>query len=130
MTADQTTVLAILAAALVLFVWGRWRYDLVAVAALIAVVLAGLVPFEDAFLGFAHPAVITVAAVLVISRALQNGGVVDLASGLLVFGDKDRAAGLFRRPCRGLHAVYLGNAIYRSGQVTPVEISGRRSFLM
>lgn len=78
MTTDQFLAFAILVAALALFVWGRFRYDLVAVAALLASVVAGLVPAESAFAGFAHPAVVTVAAVLVISRALQNAGIVDL----------------------------------------------------
>jgi di/tricarboxylate transporter len=79
-TVDQTAVFAILAATLVLFVWGRWRYDLVAVAALLLVCIAGLVPAGEAFLGFGHPAVITVAAVLVLSRGLLNAGVVDSLS--------------------------------------------------
>ena len=83
MTTDQTVAFAILGVALVLFVWGRWRYDLVAIAALLAVVLTGLVPAEEAFFGFAHPAVVTVAAVLVISRALRNAGIIDLAVQLL-----------------------------------------------
>jgi di/tricarboxylate transporter len=73
---DQGVVFAILLATLVLFVWGRWRYDLVAVAALLGVFLAGLVPADQVFLGFGHPAVITVAAVLVLSRGLLNAGVV------------------------------------------------------
>ncbi|MCG8544844.1 MAG: SLC13 family permease, partial [Alphaproteobacteria bacterium] len=71
MSAEQIYVLAVLAAALGLFIWGRWRYDVVALLALVAVVLGGIVPANQAFLGFGHPAVITVAAVLVISRALQ-----------------------------------------------------------
>ena len=79
MTPDKTIAFAILGAALVLFVWGRWRYNLVAIAALLAVVLTGLVPANEAFFGFAHPAVVTVAAVLVISRALRNAGIIDLA---------------------------------------------------
>ena len=83
MTPDQTIAFAILGAALVLFVWGRWRYDLVAIAALLAVVLTGLVPANEAFFGFAHPAAVTVAAVLVISRALRNAGIIDLAVQLL-----------------------------------------------
>ena len=83
MTTNQTVAFAILGVALVLFVWGRWRYDLVAIAALLAVVLTGLVPAEEAFFGFAHPAVVTVAAVLVISRALRNAGIIDLAVQLL-----------------------------------------------
>jgi di/tricarboxylate transporter len=77
MTGQQEVAFGILALTLVLFVWGRWRYDLVAVFALLAVVLTGLVPASDAFNGFAHPAVVTVAAVLIISRGLQNAGLVD-----------------------------------------------------
>ena len=70
MTTDQTIVFAILAVAMVLFIWGRPRYDVVAAAALIAAVLAGVVPGSSAFAGFGHPAVVTVAAVLLVSRAL------------------------------------------------------------
>ncbi len=62
---------------LILFVWGRWRYDLVALFALLVVTITGLVPAGEAFSGFGHPAVITVAAVLVVSRALLNSGMVD-----------------------------------------------------
>jgi di/tricarboxylate transporter len=82
-TLDQVTVFAILAAALALFVWGRWRYDLVAMMALLAVLLTGVLPMDRAFEGFGHPAVITVAAVLVISRALQQAGLVDVIVRLL-----------------------------------------------
>jgi di/tricarboxylate transporter len=80
MTTDQGIVFAILVATLIMFVWERWRYDIVALAALLAVFLAGLVPAGEVFLGFGHPAVITVAAVLVISRGLMNAGVVDAMS--------------------------------------------------
>lgn len=78
MTQDQFLILAILAVTMVLFVWGRWRHDVVAALALMACVLAGLVAPQDAFLGFAHPAVITVACVLVLSRGLQTSGAVDV----------------------------------------------------
>ncbi len=80
MTPDQYLILVVLVAAMALFVWGRWRYDVVAIAALTAAVLVGVVPGEAAFAGFGHPAVITVAAVLVISRALQNSGVLEAAA--------------------------------------------------
>jgi len=80
MTIDQGIVFAILVATLIMFVWERWRYDIVALAALLAVFLAGLIPAGEVFLGFGHPAVITVAAVLVISRGLMNAGVVDAMS--------------------------------------------------
>ncbi len=70
----------ILGLALLLFAWGRIRYDVVAVLALLAAVITGLVPADEAFLGFGHPAVITVAAVLILSRAIGQSGVVDLAA--------------------------------------------------
>ena len=59
------------------FVWGRFRYDLVAMAALMICVVSGLVEADTAFEGFGHPAVVTVAAVLIISSALRDAGVVD-----------------------------------------------------
>jgi di/tricarboxylate transporter len=77
MTQDQGVILAIIVATVVMFLWGRWRHDMVAVGALLLAVLAGLVPRDDAFAGFGHPAVITVAGVLILSRALQNSGAVD-----------------------------------------------------
>lgn len=70
-------VFAIIIVALVLFIWGRWRYDIVAMLALMAVVAVGAVPFSYAFNGFSNPAVITVAAVMIISRAITDSGIVD-----------------------------------------------------
>jgi di/tricarboxylate transporter len=61
-----------------MFLWGRWRHDMVAMAALLACVFAGLVPGGEAFSGFAHPAVITVASVLVLGYGLQISGAVDV----------------------------------------------------
>lgn len=77
MSSQQLLISGILLAALVAFVWGRWRYDLVAMFALMASVVVGIVSPDEAFQGFGHPAVITVAAVLIISSALRNAGVVD-----------------------------------------------------
>jgi len=74
---DQALVFAVLGGAMVLFVWGRWRYDVVALFALLIVAVAGVVPAEQAFAGFGHAAVVTVAAVLVVSRGLERAGVVD-----------------------------------------------------
>ena len=77
MNTQQLLVFSVLAATLAMFIWNRWRYDVVALLALLAVTLAGLVPLEQVFAGFGHPAVITVAAVLVLSRGLLNAGVAD-----------------------------------------------------
>ncbi|MGX6647702.1 SLC13 family permease [Maricaulaceae bacterium MS644] len=77
MTGPQILIFAILAVMMGLFLWGRLRHDIVALAALLACVIAGVVPANDAFAGFGHPAVITVACVLIISQGLRNTGAVD-----------------------------------------------------
>ena len=77
MTLDQTLILALLAALLGFFVWGRFRYDLVALAGLLIAVLLGLVDGREAFLGFGNPATVTVALVLILSRALAVSGAID-----------------------------------------------------
>ncbi len=78
MNHEQLLILGILTVTVGLFLWGRWRHDMVATAALLVCVLAGLLPAEQAFAGFGHPAVITVACVLVLSRGLQATGAVDV----------------------------------------------------
>ena len=77
MTQDQGLIFGILALTVAAFLWGRLRHDAVALGALMASVIAGVVPSDLAFAGFGHPAVITVAAVLILSRALQHTGAVD-----------------------------------------------------
>ena len=81
MTTAQLISIGIILASLVLFVWGRYRYDVVAVLALVVSVVAGTVPARAAFSGFADPAVITVAAVLIISGALQRSGAINAIAG-------------------------------------------------
>jgi di/tricarboxylate transporter len=78
MTLDQVLILIILVTMVAMFLLGRWRHDMVALGALLACVFAGLVPAPGAFAGFGHPAVITVACVLVLSHALQVSGAVDI----------------------------------------------------
>ena len=78
--APSTLVFIVLGLTLAAFIWGRFRYDLVALAALLGSVMLGLVPAGGAFAGFGHPAVITVAAVLVLSRGFERSGVVDIIS--------------------------------------------------
>ena len=85
MNQEQVAIFSILAGILALFAWGRIRYDVVAFIGLILCVLLGLVPVQDAFSGFSHPATITVAMVLILSRGLANSGVVDLIVSRLMF---------------------------------------------
>ncbi len=62
------------------FLWGKVRYDVVALGALMAFVVLKIIPVKEAFLGFSHPAVITIAAVLILSRAISDTGVTYYAS--------------------------------------------------
>ena len=84
MTWEQAAILTVLAGTLAVFVWDRWRYDVVAITSLMVCILLGLIGPEAAFAGFSNPAVITVAAVLVISRALARSGAIDALAGKLI----------------------------------------------
>ena len=84
LTPDQMIVFGILLFVFVFLIWGRWRYDLVAFAALLIALLTGVVPKEQAFSGFGHPATVIIALVLVISRGLSNSGVIELIARYVV----------------------------------------------
>jgi di/tricarboxylate transporter len=84
MTTDNILVLVILAGSVVLFVSEKLRVDVIAMLVLITLSLTGLVTIEEAFSGFASPAVITVWSVYIVSGALFVSGVADkLASSML-----------------------------------------------
>lgn len=75
---DQVLLFVVLSLTIGFFLWGRWRYDLVALGSLLTLTIMGLVAPGEAFAGFGHPAVVTVAAVLVISAALERSGLVSI----------------------------------------------------
>ena len=68
----------IIAAVVVMLVWDKLRYDVVAVLALLISVVIGLVPAEDAFEGFADDIVIIIASALVVSAGIARSGIVDV----------------------------------------------------
>lgn len=76
---DAYLVFFILSITVILFIWGYWRYDTVALLSLIVFVILGLIPPSEAFIGFSNPAVITVAAVMVITKAISQSGIVEQA---------------------------------------------------
>ncbi len=86
MAQDQIILFAILAFVFTFLLWGRWRYDLVAFTALVVAVIAGVIPEQQAFSGFGHPAVIIIALVLIVSRGLSNSGAVELIALYVVSG--------------------------------------------
>ena len=80
---DQIVLSSTLIALLFLFIWGKIRYDALAVGALFVLVVLEIIPANEAFAGFAHPAVITVALVLIISQGLSNSGIAGLVGKLI-----------------------------------------------
>ena len=86
MNAQQSLAFAIIGLTMVMFAWGRVRYDLVALLALLASVAVGIVPADRAFSGFADDVVVIVASALVVSAAVARSGVVEvLFRGVLPF---------------------------------------------
>ncbi|MGY4398448.1 di/tricarboxylate transporter [Sphingomonas sp. UYAg733] len=83
----------ILGGALILFVSEKVRHDLVAIIALFACLLAGLVTPAKAFAGFADPAVLAVAAILVVGRAVELSGIASVVAKIVI---PQRAGFLFR----------------------------------
>ena len=77
MTLAQSLAFAIIFVMMALFVWGRWRYDVVAACALLAAVMAGIVPPNQAFKGFSDDIVIIVGSALVVSAAVARSGVIE-----------------------------------------------------
>jgi di/tricarboxylate transporter len=77
MTTEQGLAFAIVGAMMALFVHGRLRYDVVAMLALFASVVAGIVPAKEAFLGFGDDVVIIVATALLVSKAVAKSGVME-----------------------------------------------------
>jgi len=88
---DQISLFALFVGVFAMLLWGRWRYDLIAFSALLIGLLIGVVPKEEAFSGFGHPATIIVAMVLVVSRGLINSGAVDMITRNLI--DSGRGVG-------------------------------------
>lgn len=76
MTREQIILFSLFALVFAALISGRWRYDAVAFAALLAAVLLGVVPAASAFAGFGHPATLVVALVLVVSAGLTRAGAV------------------------------------------------------
>ena len=79
MTLHQYLAVAVIAGMMAAFVWGRFRYDVVAAVALLAAVAAGIVPFEAAFSGFSDDIVIIVGSALLVSAAVARSGIMEVA---------------------------------------------------
>jgi len=83
MTSEQYLIFGVLVVAMAMFIWGRFRFDVVALATLAVSTLLGLVPMDSAFVGFGHPAVVLVAVVLALTRAFIASGIIDRIARML-----------------------------------------------
>ena len=77
MSPEQGLAFAVLGVTITLFAWGRLRYDMVALLALLIGLAVGVVPFDGAFHGFGDPVVVVIAAAMVVSAAIQRSGLIE-----------------------------------------------------
>lgn len=126
MTFDQIALFTLFAAVFALFLWGRFRYDLVAFAALMLAVVLGLVPTKEAFSGFGHPATLVVALVLIVSAGLVRSGAVFLITRTLV--DSSRSLGRHIALMGGIGALLSAfmNNVAALALLMPVDIQTAR----
>lgn len=78
MTTAQVLAFTVIAVMMVAFIWGRFRYDIIAAAALLASVVVGIVPAEAAFAGFSNDIVIIVGSALIVSAAVSRSGIMEI----------------------------------------------------
>ncbi|CUH47101.1 SLC13 family permease [Ruegeria atlantica] len=126
MTTDQIILFSLFATVFGMLLWGKFRYDLVAFTALLIGVTLGVVPVDNAFAGFGHPATIIVALVLVVSAGLVRSGAVFLITRTLV--DASRGLGAHIALMGGIGAVLSAfmNNVAALALLMPVDIQTAR----
>ena len=126
MPQDQTILFALFAAVFAMLLWGKWRYDIVAFCALLIALVLGAVPTEDAFSGFGHPATIIVALVLIVSRGLQNSGVIDIITRSVIDTGRGMAAHISIMASTGAVLSAFMNNVAALALLMPVDIQAAK----
>jgi len=122
MTYEQITLFLLMGGVLVLLVWGRWRYDLVAFGALSLGLLLNVIPKEAAFSGFGHPAVIIIALVLIISKALSLSGAIEMLSEKFIDSSRSLVAHIASIGILGAIMSAFTNNVATLALLMPVDI--------
>jgi len=79
MTLQQSLAFGLMGVTIIGFIWGRWRYDVIAVLALLIGVTLNIVPAKSAFDGFKNDITVIIACALIVSAAFAKSGVVEMA---------------------------------------------------
>ena len=122
MTPDQIFLFSLFVAVFGLMLWGRFRYDVIAFAALLVAIIYGVVPTEEAFSGFGHPATIIVALVLVVSRGLINSGAIDIVMKVLADGGQSVGRHIVKLAGIGAALSAFMNNVAALALLMPVDI--------
>jgi len=122
MTYEQITLFLLMGSVLVLLLWGKWRYDLVAFGALSLGLVLGVIPKDQAFSGFGHPAVIIIALVLMISRALSQSGAIELLSEKFIDSSRSLVAHIASIGALGALLSAFMNNVATLALLMPVDI--------
>ena len=126
----QNIVLATLAASLVLFVTDALRYDAVAILVVLVLAATGTLDKEDAFAGFAHPAVILVASMYAFATAVSKTGITEGLCNKLIDGqEKTGESWMALRIVliTGLMSSVLSNAAVVATMIPVLGVVARRS---
>ncbi|WCE69592.1 SLC13 family permease [Sulfitobacter faviae] len=126
MTTDQIILFTLFGAVFGLLLWGRFRYDIVAFGALMLGVVLGVVPTENAFDGFGHPATLIVALVLVVSAGLVRSGAVMLITRTLVDSSRNLGAHITMMGAVGGVLSAFMNNVAALALLMPVDIQTAR----
>ncbi len=122
MTTDQIVLFSLFGLSFSFLLWGRFRYDLVAFGALLIAIILGVVPKDQAFSGFGHPATIIVALVLVVSRGLTNSGAIDMVSRRLIDAGRSLTAHIAMMAGIGAVLSAFMNNVAALALLMPVEL--------
>ena len=125
-TEPQIIILSILVGLLLLLIWGRWRFDVVSFSALLIAVVLGVVPIEKSFSGFANPATITVAAVLILSRVLALSGALDPLMKMLQPIEKKQASHIAGLSGLGAGLSAMMNNVGTLGLLMPLAVQSAK----
>ena len=123
---EQIILFTLLVAVFAALIWGRWRYDLVAFVALLAALLTGVVPKEQAFSGFGHPATIIIALVLIVSRGLSNSGVIEILARYMIDASRRLAAHIAMMSTLAASLSALMNNVAALALLMPVDMQAAK----